>query len=270
MRTMRIIPFGGKPATEVRPAYFLRVFGRPVEEMRIVSFGRCNFNCPYCKRGGQWLDSAGNIITSAEFPDGAVFTALEDAVQKGQRIRLSGGDPCMHLRDSMRIAEWAMGKGQKISIAHNGSSPKFVEQLLPYLDYAAIDMKAATPDEFNLRAGLKNGSGKKMLENSIFVQTILANAGIMVDVRTCVFSTTTLDDFFRIAELIVKSGNPACKFWTVRTYKPVAGIDWRPLPQETVKEWCQVISASFPELPIGLRAKWEPSGFQIWKAGKEI
>ena len=268
---MRIIPEAGRPAQEVRPAYFLRAFGRPVEEMRIVSFGRCNFNCPYCKRDGQCLDSAGNIITSAEFPEGEVFAALEDAVQKGQRIRLSGGDPCMHLKDSIRIAEWVKERDQKISIAHNGSSPKFVEQMLPNLEYAAIDLKAASPEEFNLRAGLKNGQGKKMLENSLLVQTILANAGIILDVRTCVFSTTTIDDFFRIAELIVKTGNPARKFWTVRTYKPVAGIDWRPLPQETVAEWCQIISASFPELPIGLRAKWEPSGgFQIWKAGKEI
>lgn len=267
---MRLILEQGKGAREVRPAYFLRAFGRPVEEMRIVSFGRCNFNCPYCKRDGQWVDFAGNIVTSAEFPDEAIFAALEDVLQKGQRIRLSGGDPCMHPRDSMRIAEWAREKGQKISVAHNGSSPKFVEWLLPYLEYAAIDLKAATPGEFNLRAGLKNGMGGKMLENSLLVQTILANAGILVDVRTCVFSTTTIDDFFRIAELIVKSGNPAYKFWTVRTYKPVAGIDWQPLPRETCKDWCQAISEAFPELPIGLRAKWEPSGFQIFKAGEEI
>lgn len=267
---MRIIPDRqGTPCAELRRAHFLAAFCRKVETMRIVSFGRCNFHCPYCKRDGQYVDAAGNIISSGEFPDEVVFAALETALAKGQRIRLSGGDPCMHLRDSLRIAQWAAERGQKLSIAHNGSSPKFVEQMLPYLDYAAIDLKAGDAEEFNFRAGLRNGQGGRMMARSIQVQDMLSRAGVLVDVRTPVFAETTLDDMHRIAELVAADGDVGNEFLTFRAYRPIAGLDW-PVPSpEAVGEMAQEVSRQFPELPIGMRARWK-GGFTIWRAGKEL
>ena len=47
---------------EVRKAYFLQAFGRPVEEMAIFSFGACNYNCPYCKRDGQFKGEGNQIL----------------------------------------------------------------------------------------------------------------------------------------------------------------------------------------------------------------
>lgn len=38
---------------EIRKAYFLQAFNRPVEDMLIISMGACNYSCPYCKRDGQ-------------------------------------------------------------------------------------------------------------------------------------------------------------------------------------------------------------------------
>lgn len=261
---MRLLPFKNNPIGEVRPAYFLQAFNRPVENMQIVSFGRCNFNCPYCKRNGQYIDQNGNIFCSREFTEQEIFTNLDQALKNGNRIRLSGGDPCMHIKDSLSIANYAKQYDQKISIAHNGSSPKFVESIIPFLEYAAIDLKAATPEELNIRAGLTNGTGKKMLENSLLIQTILSNSGILTDVRTCVFSTTTLDDLFKIADMIISSGNINFKFWTIRQYKPVSYINWKPLPNETIDEYINIIASEYPELSIGLRSKWEPGGFKIW------
>lgn len=39
---------------EIRKAYFLKAFGREPEDMLIISMGACNYNCPYCKRDGQF------------------------------------------------------------------------------------------------------------------------------------------------------------------------------------------------------------------------
>jgi len=269
-RIFTLIPYGGKPAAEVRPAYFLKLFGREIEMMRIISFGRCNFHCPYCKRDGQFVTDKGDIITAGRYKASEIFSLIQESLDKGERIRLSGGDPCVFIKDSMDIARFCAERGQKISIAHNGSSPKFVEMLLPYLDYAAIDLKAADGAEFNMRAGLRNGQGEKMLNNSLRVQEILSNKGVLVDVRTCVFSTTTLDDFLHIAEMVVKHGNVDNKFWTVRVYKPVSGIDWRPLPLETTMEYLDEVSRKFPELRMGLRTKWAPGGFMYWYNGGRI
>lgn len=267
---MPIIPDRkGIPCSELRRAHFLAAFGREVETVRIVSFGRCNFHCPYCKRDGQYVDEDGNIISSADFADEAVFAALEDAVGKGQRVRLSGGDPCMHLADSLRIAQWARDRGQKISIAHNGSSPKFVEAVLPYLDYAAIDLKSSDLDDFNLRAGLKNGQGARMLARSIQVQDMLSRAGVLVDVRTPVFAETTIDDMLHVAELVVADGDVGNEFLTFRCYRPIAGLDWRVPAPEAVGEMAAEVSRRFPQLPIGMRARWK-GGFTIWRGGEEM
>lgn len=268
--TVRIIPDRkGTPCAELRKAHFLRAFGREVETMRIVSFGTCNFHCPYCKRDGQYIDDAGNIISSRDFPEAEVYTALEDAVAKGQRIRLSGGDPCMHMRESLKIAEWAKEKGQKISIAHNGSSPRFVEAIAPYLAYAAIDLKSPYPDDFNLRAGLVNGQGARMLARSIEVQDFLSRSGVPVDVRTPVFAETTIDDMLRVAELVVAGGDPGHEFLTFRCYSRIAGLDWAVPSAERVGEMVQEVSRQFPGLPVGMRARWK-GGFTIWKAGTEL
>lgn len=105
---MKLIPHNGRAFGEVRKAHFLKVFDRPVELMQIVSFGSCNFHCPYCKRDGQYIDSNGNIYTAKEYD---FNTVLEELLQVDNRIRLSGGDPCMHVKDSLAIAKAVSGIG---------------------------------------------------------------------------------------------------------------------------------------------------------------
>ena len=65
---MRIIPFDGKPLGEVREVRFIKVLGREIEKARIVSFGRCNYHCPYCRRDAQFVDEKGNVLSSEEVP----------------------------------------------------------------------------------------------------------------------------------------------------------------------------------------------------------
>ena len=259
---VKVLPYKDEVAGEIRPAYFLKAFGREVLDMRIFSFGACNFNCPYCKRDGQYVAADGTIITSVACNEDLLLEKAEKAVKAGQVVRLSGGDPVMYPNFSLQILQRVKELGGVGSIAHNGSSPAFIEKLIPYLDFAAIDLKAATGKELALRAGLKSEVlGDKMLNNSLRVQELLSNADVLVDVRTCVFSTTTLDDMLRMAEYIVKSGKVQNKFWTIRTYKPVVGCSWKPMLPGTTLEYARLVKESYPDLKIGIRAKWEPGGF---------
>lgn len=140
---------------EIRKAYFLKDFNRTVEDMMIMSFGSCNYDCPYCKRDGQFKDENNNIVRSSDYSWDLIKTRLDDSAGKGMKVRLSGGDPCMYPKESLQIAEYMSREhNQKISIAHNGGSPKFVEKILPYLDYAAIDIKGDTNEELCFRAGI--------------------------------------------------------------------------------------------------------------------
>ncbi len=262
---MRIIPHNGEPLGEVRPVRFLQAIGLPSERARIVAFGRCNFACPYCMRDSQFVDEKGNALVSREIEDDVIFGKLETAFATGERIRLSGGDPCMHPQDSLRIARWVAERGGKISLCHNGSSPRFIDSMLQYLAYAAIDLKSPREDEFALRAGVAESVAAHSIEKFQEVCRLILGAGIILDVRTCVFSTTTLDDLMSIAGIIAGFGHSNRKFWTIRQYVPVTGLDWRPLPPQTLEEWIAMIAIEYPNLHIGCRTEWYGGYFRHWK-----
>ena len=264
MLNISLIPHNGKPFGEIRKAHFLKGFNIPIEDMNIISFGSCNFHCPYCKRDGQYIDTKGNIYTSQSYNFEKI---LDDILKLQNRIRLSGGDPCMHIQESLTIARAVYEKtGRKISIAHNGSSLAFVKQIAPYLEYAAIDIKAATGREFSVRAGLNSTQlGNKMLENTLKVQKFLTvEQGILVDVRTCVFADTTLDDMLEIAKLISLNNDLSKVFWTIRGYNPVDGIDWKKPVHQSLLQTIDVVATQFSNLKIGYRDKWVDATFHYW------
>ncbi len=261
---MKVLLHNGEVGGEVRPLYFYRAFGLAVALARIISFGACNFACPYCKRDGAFRDDDGSIVTAVETGIEQIYRVCDDAVEKGQTVRLSGGDPVVFPKESLAIAEYMRTRhGAKISIAHNGSSPAFAARMAPYLDSAAIDLKAV-PEEMNLRTGLVNGTGAKMFYRAVETQDILSSNGVLVDIRTPIFGTTTLDDMLRLAEEIVRGGRADREFWTWRLYKPVRGCDWSAPNREAVVWMIGEVKARFPDLKIGLRAKWEPSGFMYF------
>lgn len=258
---IKVLTYKGEVGGEVRPLYFYKVMNREICDARIISFGACNFHCSYCKRDGAFVTKSGDIISSIEASEAELLSVCDDAVAKGQVVRISGGDPVMFPAMSMRIAEYVFEKfGKKISIAHNGSSPALIRKLLPYLESAAIDLKAPI-SEMGARIGLEQKFGEKMYQRSLQVQDALSDTGILVDVRTPIFATTTLDDMLQLAEDIMKGGNNKNEFWTWRMYSPIRGCDWLPPKKDAVIWMIKEVKKLYPKLKIGLRAKWEPNGF---------
>jgi len=100
-------------------------------------------------------------------------------------------------------------------------------------------------------------------------QIILEHPDPLLDVRTCVFSDTSLDDLLEMANKVATLGHNDRKFWTIRQYTPVLGIDWYPLCQETLNEWIEIISKEYPELRIGCRLEWVGGSFYTWHRGKK-
>lgn len=258
---IKVLTHQGKIGGEVRPLYFYKAMGREICNARIISFGACNFRCLYCKRDGAFVTKEGDIISSIEASEQDLLKVCDDAVAKEQILRISGGDPVMFPDVSMRIAEYVFETyGKKLSIAHNGSSPALIRKLLPFLESAAIDLKAPM-SEMGTRAGLDQKLGEKMYQRSLQVQDALSDTGVLVDVRTPIFSTSTLDDMLQLAEDIIRGGNNENEFWTWRMYSPVRGCDWLPPKKEAVVWMIEEVKKLYPELKIGLRAKWEPNGF---------
>lgn len=260
-RKINMLLYKNDIATEIRPAYFLQAFNKDILPMRIFSFGTCNFKCPYCKRDGQHVDNKGNIISSVNISEKQLFKKIDDALNNKEVIRLSGGDPCCYPHTSEKIFKYVKAHGGICSIAHNGSSPIYVKSILKYLDFAAIDFKACTVQDYAKRTGMPINIAQKAMENSLIVQKILSENNVLVDVRTCVFSDTTLQDLLSLADKIYNSGNVSNKFWTVRNYNTVDFCNWKSRDITKTIEDIKIVKQNFPNLKIGLRAKWEATGF---------
>ena len=199
---MRLIPYYGVHVGETREASFLEAFGRKKEVTRIVPFGSCNYACPYCMRDAQFVDEKGNTISSEFISEDIIFSVLEKAVLNNERIRLSGGDPSLHLKESLKIGKWLEGYNKKLSLCHNGSNLHYIKKMLPYLEYAAIDLKGITAKEYSLRAGIDEKSAEKNINKFFNICNVILENNILLDIRTCVFSDTSLDDLLIIASKI--------------------------------------------------------------------
>lgn len=247
---------------EVRKAYFLQAFDRPVEKMAILSFGACNYNCPYCKRDGQFKGEGNQILRAQNYTWDEIKAHVDRAVTLGHRVRLSGGDPCMFPRRALQIAEYVWERyGEKISVAHNGSSLHLVKTLLPYLEYAAIDLKVSTDASLAYRAGLGFKEGR--VERALGVIRALAKAGVLVDVRTCVFGDTSFEELVAIRNLLLSISEGEGKiFWTLRKYSEIASCDFIPGDAGKIQEFAEKLAT--PELKVGFRDKWTGATFKIF------
>ncbi len=246
---------------EIRKLYFYEAFNKPAAMSRIISFGKCNFACPYCKRDCQFMSFDGSVIVSRGMPMIEIEAACKDAISKGQVVRFSGGDPCMFPRETLALAKFVKEQGGRFSIAHNGSAPRWAVQMAELgMESAAIDIKG-TRKEIGVTAGIPAHTAEKMYERSIETQDLLSSIGVLVDIRTPVFRHTTLEDMIEIASDINRAGDRSKEFWTWRVYKPVRGCDWQKPDLDFVRWMIAEVKREFPAMKIGLRAKWETKGF---------
>jgi pyruvate formate lyase activating enzyme len=237
---------------------------------RIISFGRCNIRCPYCKRDCQFINEEGIPIFALPIPLRAIAELGEGAIERGEIIRFSGGDPVMYPRETLALGEYFWKRhGVKVSIAHNGSGPNWVKKMLPYLSSAAIDLKGV-PEKIGKIMGIPEEKGPKFYQLSLETQRLISYSNVLLEVRTPIFGDTSYEEMVRLGEDIVKTNNLDYTFWTWRLYKPVVGCNF-PVPEkEKVIEMMKEVSKKFPYLWMGMRAKWERGGMIFFREGKLI
>ena len=107
----------------------------------------CNFRCGFCHNAALMgrLDSAGLPWSEVE----QLCRKFRDNWVEGAVV--TGGEPTLHpgvFRLVERLREWGYG----IKIDTNGSQPKVLEELLPQVDYVAMDVKFA-PADYPARTG---------------------------------------------------------------------------------------------------------------------
>jgi pyruvate formate lyase activating enzyme len=294
--TMLMLPYGERNTVmhETRKLYFTQALNghgslnpqpeiKPLSEVegnittRIISLGECNVACPYCKRDCQFIGSDG-------YPISAIPVAIEDvarvaayAVEKGETVRFSGGDPVTMPKETLALATWVYETfGVKSSIAHNGTGPRWVAKMAPYLSSAAIDLKAIPEklagimDLRTVAGELDHAKAARFYQLSLETQRILSHQNVLTDVRTPVFGDTNQAELVRLATDISAHNSPHHTFWTWRLYKQVPGCDWQVPKLDEVITMMKSVSNQFPHLWLGMRAKWTAGGMVYIKAGQEI
>ena len=249
---------------EIRTLCFYKAFNRDIPEARIISFGSCNFNCPYCKRGGAFQYSDGSIIQSVDVAINDIFNICDMAIDNHQIIRLSGGDPVVFPQTVLQIADYVKLKNGRLSIAHNGSSPEFITRIIPFLESAAIDLKA-TPKMMTVVTNLPTKIAENMYYSSLQCQKILASSGILVEIRTPIFKFNTLDDLLFLASDINQISDVGNVFWTLRIYKEITTCNFNLPNKENILWMAKEIQKLFPMLKIGIRCNWDESNFIFLK-----
>lgn len=248
-----------------------------VETLRLFSFGACQLACPYCKRDMQsFVDAHTAPIALRD-----LFRLAEWAVQRGERVRLSGGDPSFFPKVSIAIARYTTEvMGSKASIAHHSLAANWLKEICPFLISAALDLKGV-PGTLPVITGLLQADGEKLFRAALSGIRTAAESGVLLDVRTPLFSSTSDDDMRFIAkylESLCLEGKNI--FWTWRPYKPIKHsipdsyrtpcVSWEAPEKEKVIESMLKISEEFPQLPMGVKLAWNNSGMTYFLGGKII
>lgn len=302
--SVSVLPFANMIGKEIRHLYFQQALGADnlfrtsgnltqipegekvlhhLQITRLFSFGECNALCPYCKRDMQFIDDDGHVIANTNVPLITLFEMAEGAMHRGEVVRFSGGDPVLFPKICYAIGEYVMSMGGKpVSIAHNGSGPGFVRNLLPLMSSAAIDIKAQ-PKYIHTVLGLSEREGLNHFNNSLKAQRLFHNPitnpnGAVLDVRTPVFGhheditvpQTTIKDMMELGMYITDNNDPRRTFWTWRMYKEVKGCNWTPPNLEHTLDMMLEVSSKYPQQWMGIRAKWHGGGMLYFYNGRCI
>ena len=107
----------------------------------------CNFRCPYC-HNSQLLtgDSAGGMTTEALL---AFLKGRQDLLDG---VCITGGEPTLFPELPGLLAQ-IRELGFAVKLDTNGSRPKILKQVLPLVDYVAMDVKSS-PEGYPAAVGL--------------------------------------------------------------------------------------------------------------------
>lgn len=154
-------------------------------KMSALFFTRgCNFRCGYC-HNSSLLDGSGKLYTWEEL---AGFCE-EYRRQWVDAFSISGGEPTLQPQLKATL-EFLRKRGFLLKVDSNGSRPEVIEDILPLVDFLAMDIKCSL-EKYPVLTGWKN---PEALKSSIDL--------IINGARDYEFRTTLIEGFHDDAEII--------------------------------------------------------------------
>lgn len=157
----------------------------------IVFTQGCNFRCGYCHNPELIV-----LKNEPAWTMPAFFDFLNTRKGKLDGVVITGGEPCLQA-DLKDFVVNIKKLGFAVKLDTNGTFPDKLQELLPYLDYIAMDIKAPL-DKYSAITNTNINIGK--ISESI---DIIMNSGIDYEFRTTVVkSQLSFEDFSKIALLL--------------------------------------------------------------------
>lgn len=163
----------------------------PEKISTIVFTKGCNFHCGYCHNPELFLSNTGQALNASDF-----LEFLKSRQGKLDAVVITGGEPCLQ-KDLKEFILEIKKLGFLVKLDTNGSFPEVLEEVLPCVDYVAMDIKA------NLKKYQAITCSKidiAKIEKSI---NLIMNSGVDYEFRTTVVkSQLGIEDFLKISEMI--------------------------------------------------------------------
>jgi pyruvate formate lyase activating enzyme len=165
----------------------------PEKTCSIIFTIECNFRCPFCHNR--------ELVLFDEFPESIPFEEIENFLKTRigliDAVEFTGGEPLLH-KGIVEVASIIKNMGFLVKVDTNGSFPDRLKEILPYVDYIAMDIKAPF-ERYEEAVGVKIDT--TLIRESI---QIIKNSNKDYEFRTTVFKNffKTLDDFLKVGQEI--------------------------------------------------------------------
>ena len=192
----------------------------------VFTYG-CNFRCGYCHNPELIVMKNEPAWTIAGF-----FEFLNTRKGKLDGVVVTGGEPCLQkgLIDFIKQIKYM---GFLVKLDTNGTFPSVLKEVLPFVDYIAMDIKAPL---YKYKTITKVNIDTEKIKESI---NIIMNSGIDYEFRTTVVkSQLNMEDFEAIGELI----KGAEKYY-LQKFVPSKILDPNLISEKTYSdnEFCEII-----------------------------
>ncbi|MEM3473804.1 MAG: anaerobic ribonucleoside-triphosphate reductase activating protein [archaeon] len=149
----------------------------------------CNFRCPFCHNR--------ELVIPEEFPEETPFDTIENFLKNRigliDAVEFTGGEPLIY-KDIIEFVKRIKDMGFLVKLDTNGSIPSRLTEILPFVDYIAMDIKAPF-ERYTEAIGVNFDIS--LIKESI---AIIKNSNKDYEFRTTVFRNffKDLDDFVEI------------------------------------------------------------------------
>lgn len=191
----------------------------------------CNLRCKWCYNS--------DLVILSKFPKpmpmGMVFSSLAGRAREFSKyVCITGGEPTIQ-RDLLSFVKFLnLGLEAKVKLDTNGTNPRLLKKLIPYLDYIAMDIK-----ELPIK--------KEILESIMLIQ----DTGIDHHFRTTVVPGTVDEDLIKVISGLMKNDK-----YVLQQFTPSDNIidpsfrNLEPYNRETLEEFRNILLKRCKEVSI--------------------